>query len=128
MKTIRISQAVWDAIANQGKFGETENDVLERIFKIKKEEITMIPHRETSYQRKPFATQRMSADVHNKIFSIQFQNGPSKNWKLPTPDDKSEIRKILNSALEFASENKASFGQQQAVRKALTNAGYWLSK
>jgi negative regulator of replication initiation len=128
MKTIKISQAVWDAIANKGKFGETENDVLERIFEIKKEETVMIPHCQNSYQRKPFATRKMSADIHNNLLSIQFQDGPSKNWKLPAPNEKSEIRKILNSALEFASENKASFGQQQAVRKALTNAGYWLSK
>jgi hypothetical protein len=38
MKTIRISDAVWKAIADRGKFGETPNMVLERVFGIAKEE------------------------------------------------------------------------------------------
>jgi len=34
MKTIRISDEVWAEIAKRGKFGETEDDVLQRIFGI----------------------------------------------------------------------------------------------
>ena len=34
MKKIEVSNEVWDAIAVLGKFGETEDDVLKRVFKI----------------------------------------------------------------------------------------------
>ena len=34
MKTIRISDDVWKAMAEHGKFGETPNDVFRRILKI----------------------------------------------------------------------------------------------
>ena len=34
MRTIRISEQVYKEIAKRGKFGETPNDVLERVFKI----------------------------------------------------------------------------------------------
>ena len=37
MKAIRISDAVWQAIADRGKFGETPNMVLERVFGIARE-------------------------------------------------------------------------------------------
>jgi len=37
MKTIRISNRVYEEIAKRGKFGETPNDVLELVFKIEKE-------------------------------------------------------------------------------------------
>jgi len=36
MRTIRISEQVYKEIAKRGKFGETPNDVLERVFKITK--------------------------------------------------------------------------------------------
>ena len=35
MKTIRISEDVWNAMAERGKFGETPDDVLRRVFAIK---------------------------------------------------------------------------------------------
>ena len=34
MRNIRISEEVWQAIAKEGKFGETEEDVLRRVFKL----------------------------------------------------------------------------------------------
>ncbi len=34
MRTIKISEEVWNEIAKRGKFGETEDDVLKRIFNI----------------------------------------------------------------------------------------------
>ena len=38
MRTIRISDEVWDEIAKHGKFRENEGDVLRRVFGLKKEE------------------------------------------------------------------------------------------
>jgi len=34
MRTVRISDEVWAKIAERGKFGETEDDVLRRVFKL----------------------------------------------------------------------------------------------
>ena len=34
MRTIRISEKVWDEIAKRGKFGETPDDVLRRVFNL----------------------------------------------------------------------------------------------
>jgi len=34
MRTIEISDEVWQAIADRGKFGETEEDVLRRVFRL----------------------------------------------------------------------------------------------
>lgn len=38
MRVIRISEEVWQAIAERGKFGETPNKVLERVFGLEKPE------------------------------------------------------------------------------------------
>jgi len=45
MTTIRISDRVYEEIAKRGKFGETPNDVLERVFKIEKEPTFCRPRR-----------------------------------------------------------------------------------
>ena len=34
MRTIRISQDVWNAMAEQGKFGDTPDDVLRKVFNL----------------------------------------------------------------------------------------------
>ena len=48
MKTIRISDDVWNAMAEHGKFGETPDDVFRRILKIDGSEV-----RSDEKQRKP---------------------------------------------------------------------------
>ena len=35
MRTIEVSDPVWQEIATRGKFGETEDDVLRRVFEIR---------------------------------------------------------------------------------------------
>ena len=60
MKTVRISDEVWEEIAKRGKFGETEDDVLRRVFGINKREPT---NRVTGRTRRQFATVRMTARV-----------------------------------------------------------------
>ena len=51
MRTIKISDQVWDAIAERGKFGETENDVLERVFAIEPPKVDRPPSRKKSTAR-----------------------------------------------------------------------------
>lgn len=135
MRKIEISEKVWDVIVAHGKFGETANDVLERILKIDKLEplsteypIVMSPPRSTHKVRHPYATIRMSAEVRGNFLHVSFENGAVNKWQLPSPSNKEGIRKVRDLAVNFAKQNGASFGQERAVQKALTNAGYWLTK
>ena len=121
-RTIRITQVVWDAIATQGKFGETENDVLERILGITKASKSESPVRRT------IATNKMTSKIEEGSLYLGFATGASERWKLPQPDNKNEIRKILNLAFKFADNNDATYGQRQAIRNTLNVAGYHLSR
>ena len=140
MRTIRISDEVWEEIAKQGKFGETEDDVLRRVFGLDNrgglenqgsEQRHLRPRR----PRRHHATRRMHAGVHRvpgaerEHLVVSFQDGPERRWELPDPSDKVEIRKVRKEAVEFALENGASKpGQTNAVLKALTDAGYYVTK
>jgi negative regulator of replication initiation len=139
MRTIRISEEVWEAIANHGKFGETEEDVLRRVFNLPANsmrfpdqanlEVDSRPRRRVSSgRRRSFATQRMTSFISKNQLYIEFQDGTSSSWTLPEHSDKAEIRTLLNKAIEFARRNGASLGQINAVRKTLTSEGYHLTK
>ena len=135
MRTIRISDEVWEEIATRGKFGETEDDVLRRIFEIKGHvEMRMTTPRVREHRRH-YATRRMHAGVHGipgtprEQLLVSFEGGPEKRWGLPDKSKKEEIRTIRQEAVKFALENGASKpGQTNAVLKALTDAGYYLTK
>ena len=138
-RTIRISDEVWTAIAARGKFGETENCVLERILGLQKlngqlseyvdeHTIKILPSNSKQHNRKSLATIKMSADVRGGILYVSFENGNSESWRLPHKSDKVAIREIRDKAVEFAKKNGASLGQENAVKKALTDAEYWLAK
>ena len=126
MKTIRISDEVWNEIAQRGKFGETEDDVLRRIFNLKKE-VNM----RNAFQR---SSNKTKWPLHTDVTDdgrlvVDFDNGQRKEWKLPRRDgDKGSLKKILGEALTFAEENEATLGQKNAIRKALTDNGYHLTK
>lgn len=128
MRNIKISEEVWQAIAAKGKFGETENDVLERFFKIQRDPYKFNFDQKMPPTRKKIADKRMSTFVKDKTIHISFQDGNSFKWTLPNPSDKQRISVIRQDAINFARLNGASFGQEQAVKKALTDAGYWLTK
>lgn len=133
MRTIRVSEEVWQAIAKRGKFAETEDDVLRRIF-----ELPPNPTAEDSktpseihggrLPRRSIATQRLSSNISNNQLQIIFQNGISRSWTLPPRNDKSSIRAVRDKAVAFAKENKATIGQINAVKKTLTENGYHLTK
>lgn len=128
MRTIRISDAVWDQIARRGKFGETEDDVLRRVFDLP-EESSQSMQKKPAQPRQRYATNRMHADVHNSHLVVSFADGPENRWPLPERSDKAAIRSVRDEAVHFALENGASDpGQTNAVRKALTNHGFHLTK
>ena len=137
MRILKISEEVWQAIAERGKFGETEDDVLRRIFGISPStgnvsgpsgQEGLSPDRAAFRRRRSFASQRMSAYINRKQFHLEFQDGAASSWMLPDPKDKAAIRAMLDKALRFAREHGASLGQLNAVRKTLTDEGYHLTK
>jgi len=71
----------------------------------------------------------MSAREEDEQLVIMFEDGASKKWDLPDKTDKDGIRALRDEAVAFALKNGASDpGQTNAVRKALTDAGYHLIK
>ena len=121
MRTRRISDEVWKAIAERGKFGETPDDVLRRIFKIQ-------PVDKANMRRHMAATRRMTAKVEDGHLSVAFANGPVKRWPLPIKDHKRELRTVRDTAVAFAEQHGATEGQLKALIKAMTSAGYHLTK
>jgi len=125
-KTIQISHEVWEAIIKRGKFGETtEDQVLRRILGITK---TSSEEQVIFRSKVRKATLRMSAFVRNQTLFVGFENGERSQWRLPDKSDKDSIRKIRAMAVAFARQNNATIGQMDAVKKALTNEGYHISK
>lgn len=125
MKTIRISDEVWAEIAKRGKFGEAEDDVLRRIFSIAS---SSRPFPKPMPSRIKKAILRMSTFVRSGTLFVEFENGRKNQWGLPDQGDRDGIRKVRDIAVEFARQNSASFGQMNAVKKALTDAGYYVAK
>ena len=122
MKTIRISDEVWRAFEKQGKFGETPDDVLRRVFGVSRNK------KRTGSTWTKVATNRMVARVADRELSVRFKSGDAKRWTLPARDDKVAIRKVRDEAVNFAEGVGAVFGQLQAVKKALTDARYYVAK
>lgn len=138
MRTIRISEGVWQAIADRGKFGEIEDDVLRRVFGLPLNSIhdgvqtpsrdEVNSYRKLSGRRRLFAKKRMTSYVSGNQLHIEFNGGNSLSWALPDRSDKAGIRIVLDKAILFAKNNEASFGQINAVRKTLTSEDYHLTK
>ena len=126
MRTIRISEGVWNEIAKRGKFGETPDDVLRRVFDL---DANNEPEKYTVKKtRARYATKRMSARVSNETLFVEFLGGQSNTWPLPSKGNKDGIAKVRKLAVEFAENNGASLGQVNAVVKAMTDAGYHITK
>ncbi|MEX2374031.1 MAG: hypothetical protein WD942_00370 [Dehalococcoidia bacterium] len=131
MRSIRISEEVWQAIAARGSFGETEDDVLRRVFhladRVENEEGVALDLKQASRRRR--ATKRMSAWVSDGHLFIEFEDGARERWQLPARHDKPSIRDVRDTAVRWAPEQGASDpGQTNAVRKDLTDAGYYLTR
>ena len=127
MITVKISEESYDAVAEHGKFGDSFDDALRRALGL------VLPTR-TKQKRNPaghwqhHATNRLSTYVQrNKLF-VEFKSGAKNEWTLPAQDDKEGIRRVRDAASEFAEQNDATLGQVNAVKKALTEAGYYVSR
>jgi len=122
MRTIRISDKVWNEIAKRGNFGDTVDDVLRREFEIRP------TNKKPGSMRRRIATRKMGANVEGIELIVEFLGGPLDRWTLPSQDNKMGIRKVRDEAVAFAKQNGATEGQVAAVKKALTSAGYHLTK
>jgi hypothetical protein len=139
MKGILVSEAVWNAIAALGKFGETEDDVLRRVFKLPvcpaAEAALMQPPQvglrkaaRSSGPRSSFATDKMSSYISGNELRVSFASGASSAWRLPSKSDKAALRTVRDQATAFARKHGATLGQVNAVKKTLTDSGYHLLK
>ena len=77
---------------------------------------------------KSYAEKRMSARTESGQLVVEFvEDGISKRWDLPDRSDREAIRRLREEAVAFALDHGASNpGQANAVRKALTNGGYYI--
>jgi hypothetical protein len=137
MRNIRISEEVWNEIATRGKFGENEDDVLRRVFGVKavgeppegpERRPPSIKLASRKFLRGPRKAERvLSPQIVGSKFEVRFPNdGNYRTWDLPPKNDKDGIRKMLGEALAYGEENGATEGQLKAIRKALTDNGYYL--
>lgn len=142
MREIIVSEAVWQQIAERGRFGETEEDVLRRVFSLapaergasNSSESTTVPTNgrgassQTRRPRKKRAIRRMSPYIERNQLHVEIESGPQRSWPLPPRSDKLQLRKVRDEAVEFVKQHGATIGQINAVKKALTENGYHLTK
>ena len=137
MRAISISDAVWQAIAGLGKFGETEDDVLRRVFNLapatddgRPRSSTQLPRPSdvvvAASPRRSFATDKLSSYISGNELRVSFASGPSNSWKLPAKGDRAAIRIVRDQATSFAEKHGATLGQVNAVKKTLTDSGFHL--
>jgi hypothetical protein len=74
------------------------------------------------------STIRLTTRVDGNQLVVSFADGTTRTWDLPMQTDKTSIRSIRTDALRFAHDHGATPGQENAVRKALTSAGYHLTR
>jgi negative regulator of replication initiation len=132
MKMIRISEDVWAAIAAQGKFGETEDDVLRRVLKISPNNFqskgTSANAQKQYGWKERRATDRMTQTVKGNKLILEFDSGARFEKVLPAKENRPAIRKIRDEAVEFVRSNGGTDGQEKAAIRALTSRGYHISK
>jgi len=121
MRTIKISDEVWDVVAKDGKFGETADDVLRRLLNVGGS-----PKARAWKERR--ASVRMTQHVKNNELVLKFDSGETFRKPLPPKDNASEIRRLRDAALEFVKKNGGTTGQEHAAIRALTSRGYHVTK
>lgn len=136
-RTVTVSEEVYDYIAERGRFGESVDDVLRRIFSIDTDAPSVTgaaaaarrPGEPTAVRRsgsrQRLAQRRLSASVADGFLRLVFAAGPEERWRLPAQDAHAAIANLSAEAQVWAETHGATYGQQKAVHKALTEAGYY---
>ena len=132
MRTIRISEEVWNEIANRGIFGETPDIVLRRVFGVDKtsdDEQKIKRNVSMKNRRKAiYATDPLTARVEGNTAIMSFASGVSRKFPLPDRLNREEIRNVTTDVMNFVEKHGGTEGQINAGRKALTDAGYHIVK
>ena len=68
----------------------------------------------------------MTTNARGGWLLVKFGEDRMKRWELPDRSKKEEIRRIRDEAVDFARVEEATLGQINAIKKALTDAGYYL--
>jgi hypothetical protein len=130
-RTVSITDEVYAYIAERGRFGESTDDVLRRLFSINNEATpTEAPsgarvHQSSPRARQRLADRRLSATVSDGFLRLAFAGGPEDKWQLPASDAHDAIAELSIKAQAWAESHGATYGQQKAVHKALTESGYY---
>ncbi len=126
MRTIRISEEVWQEIAKRGVFGETPDDVLRRVFELESRANTYnrTGTRIKTRSKTKRAKNRLSPRFEDNHLILEFANGVSKSFPLPEKSNKDEINNVTYDVMQFVQENGGTPWQINAGRKALTDARY----
>ena len=75
------------------------------------------------------ATVRMFAGVKDGQLTVKFKGSNQlRSWVLPSKDDIAAIRDVRDKAIRFAKDNGCTEGQIGALRKALSDNGYYIRK
>ena len=70
---------------------------------------------------------KMTTRIEDGYYIVEFDSGASKKFRLPDRGDGRAIKDLADKAVEFAIAQGATIpGQVNAVRKGLTNAGYYI--
>ena len=133
MKRETIDDDVWEFVAKHGKFlhDKTWCDALRRALRIPTPGKPLATAQNAPL--KPGRGNRMTErtlhrDLNGKEVTFGFGDGPRKTWKLPpNKADKHQVRRIREEALEFGKANGATPGQLNAIAKAFSDAGYYLT-
>jgi hypothetical protein len=70
----------------------------------------------------------MSSYINNGQLHVSFAGGSERSWSLPGKNDKAALLAMREKAVAFVRENKATLGQVNALKKTLTDAGYYLTR
>jgi hypothetical protein len=128
VQTIKIGEKVWNAIKAEGKFGETADDVLQRLLKLNDSDRANAQGSCATGERRwkeRRAKVRMTQNVENGELVLRFDSGQTGKWKLPAnKNDHAEIRRIRDLAVAFVRNKGGTIGQEHAAIRALTHRGY----
>lgn len=132
MKRENIDDDVWEHVAEKyGKFGDRWCDALRRGLEIPIPKKLAAARNAGSKpgRRNRIAERRLERNVTDKEVAFRFGDGPWKTWKLPADrENKQEVRRIREEALDFGRSNGATAGQLNAIAKAFSDAGYYLQR
>lgn len=128
MKMIRISDEVWAEIARRGKFGETEEDVLRRVFGLSEEKTEDTMYKNNLKLRTRQATDRLSPEINGNKYLLKFASGPMKEFTLPDRTDRAGIKLLTDQVIKFVRDSGGTIGQINHSRKCLTDHGYRINK